>query len=251
MMDVPIFVERVLVKSIVVNPGFHGLHIGPMPAPPRTQKPSQQQQRTGAAGDTGDADAYGEEGDNNITSDEEEDEDEDNFMPEPMLSLFAQLWTTLSDWPSSRSRAFLKRSGGSQGEGTAELMTKEADEEEPPQPPRDIMPISDADQERARGRTIQEMLLRELPAVCAQLRISVPLHSTLSRLLETFAFPRPLMFKPQQLRLVLIVLLDVLAARGDDVLRAQMQASDAQKRSLLAAHNLSPDEWQLLVELFL
>jgi hypothetical protein len=42
-----------------------------------------------------------------------------------------------------------------------------------------------------------------------------------------------------------------LAARGDDVLRAQMQASDAQKRSLLAAHNLSPDEWQLLVELFL
>jgi hypothetical protein len=59
-------------------------------------------------------DAYGEEGDNNITSDEEEDEDEDNFMPEPMLSLFAQLWTTLSDWPSSRSRAFLKRSGGSQ-----------------------------------------------------------------------------------------------------------------------------------------
>jgi hypothetical protein len=58
-------------------------------------------------------DAYGEAGDN-LTSDEEEDEDEDNFMPEPMLSLFAQLWTTLSDWPSSRSRAFLKRSGGSQ-----------------------------------------------------------------------------------------------------------------------------------------
>ncbi len=125
----------------------------------------------------------------------------------------------------------------SQGESTAELVNKEADEEEPP---RDIMPISDAvrcdrhtilsvpplcsfyerwfglfldqDQERARGRTIQEMLLRELPAVCAQLHISVPLHSTLSRLLETFAFPRPLMFKPQQLRLVLIVLLDVYVA---------------------------------------
>jgi hypothetical protein len=53
------------------------------------------------------------------------------------------------------------------------------------------------------------MLLRELPAVCAQLRISVPLHSRLLRLLDTFAFPRPLMFKPQQLRLVLLVLLDV------------------------------------------
>jgi hypothetical protein len=42
-----------------------------------------------------------------------------------------------------------------------------------------------------------------------------------------------------------------LAACGDDVLRAQMQASEAQKRGVLAAHNLSPDEWQLLVELFL
>jgi len=59
-------------------------------------------------------DAYGEEGDNLTSDDEEEDEDEDNFMPEPMLSLFAQLWTTLSDWPSARSRVFLKRSGGSQ-----------------------------------------------------------------------------------------------------------------------------------------
>jgi hypothetical protein len=81
--------------------------LAPTPAAPRTQKPSQQHQRPG--------DPAGEEGDNNLTSDdEEEDEDEDNFMPEPMLSLFAQLWTTLSDWPSSRSRAFLKRSGGSQ-----------------------------------------------------------------------------------------------------------------------------------------
>jgi hypothetical protein len=44
----------------------------------------------------------------------EDEEDEDNFMPEPVLSLFAQLWSTLSDWPTPRSREFLNQSTAAQ-----------------------------------------------------------------------------------------------------------------------------------------
>lgn len=125
------------------------------------------------------------------------------------------------------------------------------------------------DQERARWRAIRNMLLRELPTVCAQLKVSVPIYGQLCRLLESFTFPKPLAFKPQQLRLVLMVLLHAYASPDgvptdrrasscrsyrlgstDDTLRAQLEASDAEREAILARHRLTTDEWRLLVEIF-
>lgn len=182
-------------------------------------------------------------------SDRDSDDDEPKcHQPTSFLSLslFAQLLDTLSGWPSERSREFLRRSRDQSEAVTTALVGEMSDMEEEF---CDSLPISDSDQERARWKATQGLLLRELPGLCARLHISVPLHNRLARFLETCFFSRPLTLKPRQLCLVVMVLIDVLG-QTDEVLQEELAASAMQKKTILASHGIEEDCWKLLVGLF-